>query len=167
MPTLYIFSGLPASGKSTLALELARRVQAVYLRIDTIEQTLKEVSMLEVKSEGYEVAYRVAADNLNVGLGVVADSCNSIVITRRAWEKVATSTKAHFINIQVMCSDKKEHRRRVEARTSTMSGLKPLKWQEVESREYDTWAEDRIVIETAERTVQESLGDLYRAAGVK
>jgi predicted kinase len=167
MRTLYIFSGLPASGKSTLSLELARRVKAVYLRIDTIEQTLKEVNLLEVKSEGYEVAYRLAADNLNIGLSVVADSCNSIVITRRAWENVATRSKAKFINIQVACSDKGEHRRRVETRTSTEPGRKPPTWQEVESREYDTWAQDRILIETAGRTVQESLDDLYRAVGVK
>ena len=38
---LIIFSGLPGSGKSTIARALARRLRAVYLRIDTIEQAIR------------------------------------------------------------------------------------------------------------------------------
>ncbi len=37
MPTLYIFSGLPGAGKTTLAKQLANQVGAFYLRIDTVE----------------------------------------------------------------------------------------------------------------------------------
>lgn len=33
---LIIFSGLPGSGKSTIARALAKRLGAVYLRIDTM-----------------------------------------------------------------------------------------------------------------------------------
>ncbi len=36
---LIIFSGLPGSGKSTIARTLSERLNAVYLRVDTIEQT--------------------------------------------------------------------------------------------------------------------------------
>lgn len=39
---LYIFSGLPGTGKSTLAQYLAKTLGAVYLRIDTIEQAMKD-----------------------------------------------------------------------------------------------------------------------------
>ena len=38
IPTLFIFSGLPATGKSTLAQGLSKHIHGVYLRIDTIEQ---------------------------------------------------------------------------------------------------------------------------------
>lgn len=33
-PTLFIFSGLPATEKTTLAQQLAKKTNAVYLRID-------------------------------------------------------------------------------------------------------------------------------------
>lgn len=39
---LYIFAGLPGSGKSTLAKKLAQKLGATYLRIDTIEQGLRD-----------------------------------------------------------------------------------------------------------------------------
>lgn len=38
---LIIFSGLPGSGKSTIAQKLSQEMKAVYLRVDTIEQTLR------------------------------------------------------------------------------------------------------------------------------
>ncbi|NIK79967.1 putative kinase [Paenibacillus castaneae] len=34
---LYIFSGLPGTGKSTLSSALARELQATYLRVDVVE----------------------------------------------------------------------------------------------------------------------------------
>lgn len=40
--TLFIFGGLPGTGKTTLALELARRVSGIYLRIDSIEQAIRD-----------------------------------------------------------------------------------------------------------------------------
>ncbi len=38
---LIVFSGLPGTGKTTIAQAVVRRCGAVYLRIDTIEQALR------------------------------------------------------------------------------------------------------------------------------
>jgi predicted kinase len=163
VPTLYIFAGLPGAGKSTLAQELARRLKAVYIRIDTIEQKLAELGNTKVMTEGYEVAYQMAADNLRLGLNVVADSCNTVVITRKAWERTAAEAGANHVNIEIVCSDKAEHRRRIEARTLPTPDLKPLTWKHVEEREYHTWSDERTVVETAGKSEQESFDDLWRA----
>jgi predicted kinase len=40
MATLYVFAGLTGTGKTTLSRQLAQRVGAVHLRIDTVEQAL-------------------------------------------------------------------------------------------------------------------------------
>ena len=65
--TLFIFSGLPASGKTTLAQQLAAELKAVHLRIDTIEQAIRDLCDFQVEGEGYRLAHRVAADNLRLG----------------------------------------------------------------------------------------------------
>jgi len=157
---LYIFSGLPGSGKSTLAQALARQRAAAYLRIDTIEQALRDLCGIHVEGEGYRLAYRIAADNLRLGRSVVADSCNPIELTRREWEGVARAAGAEFANVEVVCSDRAEHRRRVETRASQVPGLRLPTWSEVEKREYHAWTVDRIVIDTAGRSEVECVHEL-------
>ena len=159
-PILYIFSGLPGSGKTTLSQRVARRVNGAYLRIDTIEQALRDLCSIDVQGEGYGLAYRIAADNLRLGVSVIADSCNPIELTRREWEQVALQTQARYVNIEVVCSDAHEHRRRVETRVSGVPGLKPPTWKEVERREYHEWTVDRIVIDTASKREADCFDEL-------
>jgi len=155
-PVLYIFAGLPGSGKSTLAKAVSTHLNACYLRIDTIEQALKDLCACEVEGEGYRLAYRIAADNLREGLGVVADSCNPIELTRREWEDVAKRENADYVNIEVRCTDPVAHKERVEKRTTEVPGLKLPGWQQVMDREYHEWTRERIVIDTAGRSVEEN-----------
>jgi predicted kinase len=159
-PMLYIFSGLPGSGKSTLAQLVARHLEAVYLRIDTIEQGLRELCSYDVQGEGYGLAYRVASDNLRLGLSVVADSCNPIELTRRAWEQVARDARADYVNIEIICSDSREHRVRAEGRAAEVSGLKLPTWSEIENREYHDWTVDRVIVDTAGRSQAACASDL-------
>lgn len=111
---LYIFGGLPGAGKSTLASRIAGEIGAVYVRIDTIEQAMRNGGAWVDGPEGYVVGYGLAADNLRLGLPVVADSVNPLPVTRDAWREVAKRLEAPFVEIEVVCSDEREHRQRVE-----------------------------------------------------
>ena len=165
-PILYIFSGLPGSGKSTLAQRVARHRNAFYLRIDTLEQALRDLCAFDAQSEGYRLGYRIASDNLRLGLSVVADSCNPIELNRREWEQVAREARADYRNIEVICSDTSEHRPRVESRSTDVLGLRLPTWSEVEKREYHPWTLDRVIVDTAGKSetvcVDELLSELSR-----
>lgn len=160
-PRLYIFSGLPGSGKSTLARELVKKLGAAYIRIDTVEQALRDLYSVEVEGEGYGLSYRLAKDNLLAGNDVVADSVNPWSLTRKEWSEVATSVGAHYVNIEVICSDIKEHQRRVEQRQSDITNLKPPTWEEVINRDYHKWTDPRILIDTAGQSVAVCIDRLF------
>ena len=164
-PRLDIFSGLPGSGKTTVSQALARHIGATHLRVDTIEQALRDLCAFEAQGEGYRLAYRLALDNLRLGNSVVADSCNPIELTRREWEDVAAAAGVPHINIEIICSDSEEHRRRVESRKSTVPGLKLPTWEDVTRREYEPWTVDRIVVDTFNRSEGACLHDLVARVG--
>ena len=160
---LYIFGGLPATGKSTLSVALARRKNAVYLRIDTIEQAVRDSGLSAEGPVGYMVGYKIASENLRLGMSVVADSVNPIDMTRKAWQHVATQNKIACVEIEIICSDREEHRSRIELRQSDIRGLKLPTWKAVVEREYEPWNTEHIVVDTAGQTENESVSRLFQA----
>lgn len=161
---LIIFGGLPGTGKSTLAKEISKYFRATYLRIDTIEQEIKNSSsgVDTVVEAGYLVGYAIAKENLYIGQTVVADSVNPIAITRKAWLDVAKNADVRAVEIEVICSDKKEHQKRVETRTVDIKNLKLPNWQKVLDRKYDTWERKHIIIDTANKSIKESVHELQK-----
>lgn len=151
MPTLIAFAGLPGTGKTTIARELARRIGAVYLRIDTIEQALRSSRPFagEIEDAGYRAAIALAEDNLRQGLDVVTDAVNPLTITRDAFAAAAHHTGATLLEVEIICSDQTEHRRRVETRQADIPGHKLPTWNEVVTREYEPWNREHVVIDTA------------------
>lgn len=157
---LYIFSGLPGTGKSTLAAALAQGLHAAYVRVDVVEQAMRYAGIWIDGPAGYVVCYEMTKQNLRLGLDVVADSVNPIHETRQAWRDVAQSLAVPFAEIEVACSDKQEHRRRVVSRVVDIAGLVLPTWAEVQARPYEGWDRPHIVIDTAHQTVSESLAAL-------
>ncbi|MHB1935288.1 MAG: AAA family ATPase [Acidobacteriaceae bacterium] len=158
---LIVFGGLPATGKTTLSRAVAQRLGALYLRIDTIEQAIRSESPgTDVGAAGYVVAYRIAADNLEIDRRVVCDSVNPLRITRDAWFSVAEQASVKMVEVEVICSNIAEHRDRVEGRKSDIDGLKLPSWQDVMNREYEAWHQPHVVIDTASRTVEDSVTEL-------
>ena len=163
---LVIFGGLPGVGKTTIAQELARQIGAMHVRIDSIEQAIRDCTPVvppPLDEAGYRVGYAIARDNLRIGRTVVADSVNPLLITRDAWLRVGQNAQVDTIEIEVICSDSREHRSRVERRLQDISGLRLPTWEEVISREYHPWNREHIVIDTANRSVAQNVEILREA----
>lgn len=153
---LIVLSGLPGTGKTTIGRKLAIELAAVYLRIDSIEQSMRAAGW-PVEGEGYRVAYAVAEDNLRLGRMVVADCVNPWPLTRSEWRAVADRTGVPALDVETVCSDAGEHRRRVETRATDITGHRLPTWQEVVERDYRPWDVERMVIDTARLSVEQSV----------
>ncbi|MCE3044455.1 AAA family ATPase [Legionella sp. 16cNR16C] len=163
---LIILGGLPGTGKSTIARQLAKTIGAVYLRIDSIEQAIKNASQfssqggINVMAEGYMTAYAIAKDNLEIGLTVVCDSVNPIEITRAAYRQIAIEMNQPYLEIEIICSDETIHKERVETRKTDIQGLTPHTWREVLDRDYEYWENKQLTIDTATQTAEQAVEEI-------
>lgn len=161
---LIIFAGLPGTGKSTLARGLAAHLRATYLGVDSVDAGLKASALriADLKDAGYQAACRTAEDNLGFGLTVITDSVNPTPQTRRAFREVATRAMRPFAEVEVICSDIAEHRRRVEARAAEISSPRKPNWEDVTARSYEPWVIPPLRIDTAGLSPNAALRSLIR-----
>jgi predicted kinase len=151
MAKLVVMAGLPASGKSSVARELAWRTGAVWLRIDSMDQAIwaSGTAPSDLRDWTYRAAQAVAVDNLKIGRDVIADCVNDSQEAREGWSESGRRSGAEVLWLEIMCSDPAEHRRRVETRTSDIAGLALPDWDAVVKRGYDPWEWDRLIVDTA------------------
>ncbi len=88
----------------------------------------------------------VARDNLRLGHVVVADCVNDVNITRDAWRNVALGVEAPVVEIEIVCSD--------------VPGLRLPSWEEICNRRSEPWRREHVVIDTANRAVEDCLAEL-------
>jgi predicted kinase len=165
---LIILAGLPGVGKTTIARELAPRLVAVHLRIDSIEGAIRRSSRhaaVPMDEAGYLVGYAVAEDNLRLGHTVIADSVNPWPETRDAWRAVARRADVRALELEIVCSDPSMHERRVTGRQPDVDGTRPVTWQQVLARDYRHWHRPPVVIDTARQSVLESVETILSVIG--
>lgn len=148
---LIVFGGLPGTGKTSIARKVVRALGATYVRVDAIEQAFRAATGLkgDVGAAGYAVACAVAESNLALGRTVVADSVNPIDLTRQGWRQTAGRTGSPLLEVEIVCSDAAEHRRRVENRRSDIAGFQLPDWPGVMARHYEPWPGRALEIDTA------------------
>ncbi|UPJ50847.1 ATP-binding protein [Bradyrhizobium sp. 200] len=163
MAELIALAGLPGVGKSSIARHLARRSGAIWLRIDSMDQAIwaSGTAPSDLFDWSYRAAQAIAADNLALGLDVIADCVNDCREAREGWETAAQRTGAEIKWLEVVCSDPVEHRRRIETRSTDIMGLALPDWDAVAARAYDKWNWDRLIIDTAHRSLEVCVDEAF------
>lgn len=152
MTALVIVSGLPGTGKSTIAEHAASAIGASLLSKDVFEAALWRGGIgpeLNTGWASYEQIGAVAESQLRLHRSVVVDAVVPTERIRASWRALADRHRARFLVIECICSDERAHRTRLEARVRGIDGWPELTWEqvaEVRSR-YDAWNEPRLVLD--------------------
>ena len=154
-PLLVVVGGLPAVGKTAVCRALLGErpmtPPMTWLRVDSIEQALRrsgEMAPDMPGGAGYYAAAAVAGDVLSTGGDVLVECVNPLPITRRLWERTAVDAGSRLLQVELVCSDRDEHRRRVEQRVSDIEGLVLPGWRDVLQRDYAPWPEADLRLDT-------------------
>ena len=151
---LISMSGLPGSGKSSLATALSKRLRIPTFSVDPIESAILRSGIapsFETGLAAYLVAETLASEQLQLGLSVIIDAVNPVVEARRMWLNLAQRIQAKLIMIECVL-EPEVHRERLAARVRNLYGFPEVTWEDVEKRrlEYSDWNQDRLVLDTAQ-----------------
>lgn len=161
-PVLLVLGGLPGTGKTTLARAWARSRRAAHVRVDTIEVALQRAGADQVGPQGYAAAYALAADQLALGLDVVADSVNPLPVTRAAWREVASASGATVLEVELTCAAT-EHRERVEGRAADIEGHQLPDWAAVQGADYAPWPQAHLSLDVTRVDVSDLVAHVEQA----
>jgi hypothetical protein len=78
-------------------------------------------------------------------------------MTRREWRATGERANVPVLEVEIVCSDVEEHRRRVESREPDIDGHVLPTWRDVEERDYRPWNSDRLVVDTAHQPMQAAI----------
>ena len=143
MNTLVIFSGLPGTGKSTLANRLARELHWPLLRIDDVVNNIPENPGVEFWDSQVEVLLTLTEAQLEIGLSVVVDSV-FMNTDRQHAQALAQKYQAHFRPIYTHLSDEKIWEQRLTARYIELNNLAVSTWEQVQRQRghFRNWERD-------------------------
>jgi predicted kinase len=150
-----IFTGLPGTGKSTLAEQVARTVRAPAFAADWLMGALTPALAKFDRSEYLAARSRLLETlivrQLMLGQDAVVDALASESQVA-AWHDAVAGFSPQWYLIECICSDESIHRERIEARIRGIPGWHEVGWDFVERMrgELPPLTGDRLTINAME-----------------
>lgn len=153
---LIIFTGLPGTGKSSLAEAVGQALGVPVFAKDWLEATLSRCRVQPDPTTsgglgfvGYELLTTLAERQLRLGQSAILDSVASTVSIRQQWRELATQYAARWRVVECVCGDTAVHQARLHHRQRGIPGWHELTWAAVErvSAYYAPWTEPRLILD--------------------
>lgn len=159
-------SGLPGSGKSTIAERLAQALRIPVFSVDPIESAIIQSGIAKSFETGlaaYVVAEALASAQLKLGMSVIIDAVNAEEEGKEVWRGLAKRYGLHPIILEVVVSDQALHRKRLESRVRNLHGFSEVAWEQVEARQkaWTPWAEPTLRLDSA-NDIEANVGTALR-----
>lgn len=138
-------AGLPGSGKSTVAEELAGIIGVPVVSVDPLESAILRAGIDADQPTGlaaYLVAETIVDVVLRSGQGVIVDAVNAVAPARDQWVLLGARLGVDVRFIETVCTDVSLHRRRLEERRRDLLHIAEPTWHAVEQSldEYAPWS---------------------------
>lgn len=152
---LIITSGLPGSGKSTIAEGVAKKLSLPIFSVDPIESSIIKAGIeksFETGLAAYLVAETLANEQLKLGNSVVVDAVNAEEEAKDVWRRLASKHGLDLTILDVFVSDQALHRKRLEARVRNLHGFEEITWERVQERQkaFTPWKEPTLRLDSSD-----------------
>jgi len=163
MTTFVIFSGLPGTGKSTLANRLARELRWPLLRIDDVVGDIPENAGIDFWDSQVAILLGLAEAQLELGINVIVDSV-FMNTDRHHAQAIARKYESRFRPIHTFVSDDKVWEERLTARYNELNNPAVSTWEQVKHQRehFRDWEQDTALFVDALNSPEENFAKVVQ-----